>query len=137
MEGSKIKVKWPGIFFGILVFFTILVAINFLNSDFDAHLIQSVEKGVPAEDLIPEIDKETENLRLDAQKRLDSNVMNMKMWGNGNLVSEDDLTYYTQTYETEMKVISDYDKIRKKFAKREISKEEFLQEINNIKTSVG
>jgi hypothetical protein len=124
-----IKGKLPGIIGGLAVFLIILSMITYLNSDFDGELIQSSDNGIPAEKLIPKIDTETDKLKLNANRRFLSYVMDSKVWGNGSLVSKNDYEYYTEMYEKEMKVILEYENARKKFAKREITKEQFLQEI--------
>lgn len=128
-----IKEKWPGIIGGFLVFLIILYVIIYLNSDFDQQLIQEVDRGVPAEKLFPQIEKETANLRLRAKNRFESYVMDRKDWGSGNLASESDYNSYKLSYEKALEYISEYDKVRKQFVKREISKEQFLLEIEPLK----
>ncbi|MDP3066953.1 MAG: hypothetical protein Q8N08_09480 [Methanobacteriaceae archaeon] len=113
----------------ILVFVIISGIILFSNSDFDQQLIEQVENGVQAEKLIPQIDKETEKLNKDANKRYQDAVAN-KNFENGNIASKRDYQNYLDKYENELKMISKYAEARKKFAKKEITKEEFLQEIN-------
>jgi hypothetical protein len=88
---------------------------------------------VPAEELIVQIDEETLIMQRNAKKRLESVVMDKKYWGNGDLASPTDYQYFTTFYITEMNVISNYDGVRKKFARREITKEQFLQEIKVFK----
>jgi hypothetical protein len=115
----------------ILVFVIILAVVFYSHSDFDQQLIEQVDSGVPAGKLIPQINQETKKLTINAQKRYQSNVVN-KMNENdehGNLESKNDYKYYQDLYENEMKMISDYDAARKKFVRREITKEQFLQEI--------
>jgi len=128
-----IKGKWVGAIGGLVVFLIILSVIIYFNSDFDQQLIQDVESGIPAGKLIPKIDNETAKLKVDAKRRLESHVMDMKFWGNGDLASENDYKYYTFVYENEMDMISEYDKVRKRFVKKEISKEKFLQGIKSPK----
>jgi hypothetical protein len=113
---------------GSVTVFSIVLAFMFYNqSDFDQRLIDQVDKGMPAEKLIPQIDKETEKLIANAQRRY-SKVVD-KNFENGNLASKNDYESYTEVYEKEMMMISEYDTARKKFARREITKEQFLQEI--------
>lgn len=118
-----------GILGGLIVLVIILSFILYGNSDFDSQLIDQVDKGVPAEKLIPQIDKETQNMQTDAKRRFESVVMDRKYWGNGDLASPEDYQYYTTSYTIEMNAISNYDSARKKFARREITKEQFLEEI--------
>jgi hypothetical protein len=87
-----------------------------------------VESGVPADDLIPQIDKETEKMKLTAQKHLLNKIDN-------NFDKNNSMTYI-KIYDTEMEMISEYDNARKKFAKREITKEQFLKDIENPKSSM-
>jgi hypothetical protein len=111
----------------VSVFLIVLVFMFYSHSDFDQQLIDQVDKGVPAEKLLPQIDKETEKLIENAQRRY-SKVVN-KNFENGNIASKNDYESYTEVYEKEMRMISEYDVACKKFARREISKEQFLQEI--------
>jgi hypothetical protein len=113
---------------GILVFVIILTFIFYIYSDFDQQLIGQVEKGVPAEKLIPQIDNETDKLKKNANRHYQSAVINKNL-GKGDLANESDYEYYIKRYETELKVISEYDADRKEFAQREITKEQFLQKI--------
>jgi len=114
---------------GSLLVFGIILAIIFYNhSDFDQRLIVQVDNCVPSEKLIPQIDKETEKLIKNAQRRFQSNVVN-KNFGNGNRATKNGSEYYLERYENEMKMISEYDAARKKFARREITKEQFINEI--------
>lgn len=122
-----------GVIGGLIVFISILSFIIYNNSDFDDQLIKKVDNGIPAEKLIPQIDNETEKLKLKAKKRLESYVMDKKYWGTGELASPDDYQRYTLSYENDIKMISEYEKARKKFVKREITKKEFLEEIKTPK----
>ncbi len=122
-----------GILGGLIILVVTLSIILYSDSDFDAQLIDQVDKGVPAEELIVQIDEETLIMQRNAKKRLESVVMDKKYWGNGDLASPTDYQYFTTFYITEMNVISNYDGVRKKFARREITKEQFLQEIKVFK----
>jgi len=118
-----------GVLIGVvsgLAAFIIFLILMFVSSDFDQNLINQVENGVPADKLIPQINKETDSMRLDAQKRLQANVVNT------NLDKEDSESYML-SYKVEMKMISDYDIARKKYAKREINKLQFLNAIEEPK----
>ncbi len=55
--------------------------------------------------------------------------MDMSMWGNGDLATDEYYEYYTKNYEQEMHYYNDLEAIRIKFAERQISKEEFLNKI--------
>jgi hypothetical protein len=117
----------------ILIFLILLSFIFYSHSDFDQQLISQVDEGVPAEKLIPQIDKETTELKLKAKKRLESIVMDKKFWGNGTFTPQSDYVDYTENYQKEMELINKYDTTRKAYAKREISKEEFLENITIFK----
>lgn len=117
----------------ILIFLILLSFIFYSHSDFDQQLISQVDEGVPAEKLIPQIDKETTELKLKAKKRLESIVMDKKFWGNGTFTPQSDYLDYTENYQKEMELINNYDTTRKAYAKREISKEEFLENITIFK----
>jgi hypothetical protein len=116
-----------GVFSGLIVFIVALVFILLVNSDFDQQLINQVNSGIPSEELIPQIDKETQKMNKNAEKRLASKTVQK------NLVSQMDAQSYVQDYKDEMKIISQYENARKKFAKREITKEQFLNDIRNPK----
>jgi hypothetical protein len=115
----------------LTVFLIVLAFIFYSHADFDQQLIEQVDNGVPVEKLIPQIDKETEKLMNDTQKNYGYKILD-KDTDKGN-ISSSDYEYYTQTYQNEIKMIAEYDAARKKFARREITKEQFLQEIKNIK----
>jgi hypothetical protein len=117
-----------GIASAIVVFIIVLIIIFYVNSDFDQQLIYQVNKGVPADKLIPQIDKETEKLQINARRSYESNLINNNMGGNSN-----NYDYYTQMYENEMRIISEYNNTQEKFAERLITKEQFLQDIKNPK----
>lgn len=116
----------------ILVFLIILAVIIYSHSDFDQQLIEQVNNGVPADKLIPQIDIETERLKYNTLRSYQSNLAN-KDFGKGKILSKRDYELYTEKYESEMKMISEFDAARKKFVRREITKEQFLLEIKNIK----
>lgn len=123
-----------GIIGGLAVFIVLVSFIIISNySDFDVQLIEQVDDGVPANELMLQIEKETENLKYKVRKRFESNVMDKKYWGNGNLASTNDYQYYSQNYQNEIKMINEYDNVRKKFAKKEISKDEFIYQIENFR----
>lgn len=121
-----------GIIGGIIIFLAILSLFH-NNSDFDTQLIEQVNNGVPADELIKKIDKETDMMQIKARRRLESFMMDRKNWGNGSLALHDEYQIYISNYESEMKIISDYSSVRKKFAKREISRREFLDNIKILK----
>ena len=124
-----------GIIGGIIIFLIILMIIIYNHSDFDQQLVEQVDSGVPASVLIIQINNETEKMQINAKRRLENTVMDKKNWGNGSLLVKDDYQKtYESYYESEMNIISNYDTIRKKFARREINRREFLDDIKNIKS---
>ena len=120
-----------GIIGGIIIFAVLLAIVWYKNSDFDQQLIEDVNGGMTAEELTPMIVNETLKEDLIAKKRLDSHVMDSKDWENGNLASN--YNYNTEIYHKEMGFIIDYDKVRKEFVNKQISKEQFLDESDKIK----
>ncbi|MCE5214202.1 MAG: hypothetical protein LLF83_05720 [Methanobacterium sp.] len=122
-----------GIIGGLVIFLVILSFIIYNHSDFDTQLIEQVNNNVPADKLFIQIDEETEKMQINAKRRLDAIMMDKRNWGNGSFASKNDYQLYVSSYESEMKIISDYDSLRKKFAKREITKREFLDQIKIIK----
>ncbi len=118
---------------GVAVFLVIISFLGYFNSDFDKKLIDGLNDGVPKEELMSQIENQTQNMELMAKKRLDTHLMDSKDWEKGDLVSEDDYVYYIQIYQKEMGFISDYDRVRKEFVSGNISKDEFLDESNTIK----
>lgn len=128
-----IKKNWPGIIGGLVIFLIILFYIIYINSNFDQQLINDVEKGVPSDKLMSKIEKETTKDELKVKKHINSHIMNVNMWGNGNMASKKDYYYYEILYYNQINEILELGKIRKKFAKREISKEQFIIEIEEYK----
>jgi len=115
-----------GISGGLIVFIISLVLIIYVNSDFDQQLINQVDSGVPASKLIPQIDQDTEKMKLNAQRRLESQTVSKN-------INKSDSAPFVQSYNDEMRMIGQYDDARKKFANREINKEQFLSEIQQPK----
>ena len=122
-----------GVIGGAAVFIIILTVIMYSHSSFDQKLIDQVEDGVPAEELILQIDAETNKLKKIAKARLESVVMDRRFWGDGELATPAEYESYIVGYEFEMKIINQYDLARKKYANREITKREFLSEIKGPK----
>jgi hypothetical protein len=65
---------------------------------------------------------------MNALKSYESNVINNNLGGNAS-----NYDYYTQVYQNENKTISEYENTQKEFANREISKEQFEQDIKSPK----
>ncbi len=116
---------------GLTVFFIVLGFILYAPTDFDQYLIEQVEKGVPTEKLLPQIDKETEKLKTNLERDFASKVANKDITKTN--MSRSDYERYMETYENGLKMISEYDVACKKYANREIPKEQFLHEINKSK----
>lgn len=116
---------------GLVVFIAISSYILLNHADFDEQLIEQVENGVPSQDLINEIDEEAYNMQVAAKKRLDSKILDRKYWGNGELDSPLDYSFYVDSYESELKLIKEYKEYRVKYANREITREEFLSLTQN------
>ena len=118
-----------GLIGGSALFIILLLIIISNHSSFDQKLIDQVDVGVPAQKLIPQIDEETENMKELAKVRVMAVVMDKKFWGNGDLDSPKEYEPYTTGYEFELRIINDYDTARKKYANREITRREFLNQI--------
>lgn len=114
-----------GIVGGICVFLVSFLIIMNFNSDFDEQLIIQVDNGVTANKLTPQIYKQDKDMKLNAQKRLESNVLNKP--------STEDYNKYDEEYNSEIKMISNYTQARIKFANGETTKDEFLDEIKTPK----
>jgi hypothetical protein len=122
-----------GIIGGAAVFIILLSLILYGNTDFDVQLVDDVNNNVPVEKLIPKIDNETQILLVKVKRRYESSVNDRKFWGNGDLISSETLQYYTENYETDLKMINALENVRKNFARREISKKEFYEIIKQYK----
>lgn len=114
-----------GVIGGICVFLLSLLIIMNFSSDFDEKLISQVNNGVPASKLTPQIYEQDKNMKSNAQKRLESNVLNKP--------STEDYNKYDEEYNSEIKMISNYTQARIKFVNRETTKDEFLNEIKTPK----
>jgi hypothetical protein len=121
-----------GVAGGLTVFIIVLIIIMYVNSDFDQHLINQVDSGVPADKLIPQIDAEAEHLQMNAQKNYESNLINNNLGGNAS-----NYDYYTQIHQNELKIISEYENDQKEFAERQITKEQFLHDIQSPKQYIN
>jgi len=116
---------------GLAIFIVLILVIISSHSDFNQNLISSVAAGTPAEQLIPQIEKQHEIECEDAKNSLNSRMMSMDQWGNGDLASDSYSDFYTQNYQQEINYYNDLENLRIKFAKRQISKYEFLNEIES------
>jgi|GEM_PF-1312311 len=124
--------RFSGLISGFIIFSILLIVLWNSTSSFDEVLIQRVDRGVPAEDLTLDIEEERENERYYAKKRLETKVMDVEMWGHGDLASEYDLKYYMDVYNGETQIIDDHARVRREFVRGEISKEEFLEEVDDL-----
>jgi hypothetical protein len=115
-----------GISGGLIVFIIALILIIYNSSDFDQQLINQVDSGVPADKLIPQIDQDTDKMKLNAQRRLESQTVDKN-------INKNDSAPFVQGYNYEMRMIAQYDDARKKFANGDINKEQFLSEIQEPK----
>jgi hypothetical protein len=115
-----------GISGGLIVFIIALILIIYNSSDFDQQLINQVDSGIPADKLIPQIDQDTDKMKLNAQRRLESQTVDKN-------INKNDSAPFVQGYNDEMRMIAQYDDARKKFANGDINKEQFLSEIQEPK----
>lgn len=125
--------KLAGVFGGLIFFLVILFLMLYPNSDFDNKLVTMVDSGVSADKLIPMIEKKSINENLKAKKHLEGHIMDKKHWYGYNISPESDLNYEITLYKEQIEAISKLKELRKKYAKREISKEEFQEKIRIYK----
>ena len=118
-----------GSFSGLAIFIVIVLLIIYSHSDFNQQLVSSVESGTPIDQLVPQIYQEHYKECLNAKSRLESQTMDMSLWGNGELAPDSYYAYYTKNYEEEVDYYNKLEDLRIKFAKRQISKEEFLNKV--------
>jgi hypothetical protein len=114
---------------GFAIFMVFILIIFYSHSDFNQNLINSVADGTPAEKIIPEIQQQNKRECMEAKNNFNARMMSMDQWGNGDLASNSYSDFYTKNYEQEIKYYNDLENLRIKFATKEISKEEFLNEI--------
>ena len=114
---------------GLAIFIIMIMVIFYSHSDFNQNLINSVDSGTPSDQLLPEIYQEHYKECMNAKSYLYSHTMDMNMWGNGDLASDSFYNYYTKNYEQEVDYYNKLEDIRIKYVERQISKEEFLNEI--------
>jgi F0F1-type ATP synthase alpha subunit len=122
-----------GIIVSVFIFIFSLFFIIYINSDFDEQLTDQVDNGISADTLILQIDNETQKMTTEVDRRYEIVVMDRKYWGNGDLASSEDFQYYTENHENDLKMISRLAEIRKKYARREIDEEVFLNSIEQYK----
>jgi hypothetical protein len=130
-----IKENLPGILSGLIVFIVLLFVFiipNSQNDDFNEQLIQKVSNGEPAELLIPQIENQSIYEQKNLTYTVNQRVFNINMWGNGTLASQTDYMYETRHYQKINLRNLNYKEVRIQYAKKEISKDEFLQKINEL-----
>ena len=131
------KGKLVGIIGGICFFLIILLVVFYLNSDFDQQLIDSVNAGTPADKLIPQIENETAKEKLNARKHLDSSMNDMKYWKKSDINPEDDSKLDMNFYEVQMEAITNCSELSKQFVRKQISKEQFLSQLQEYKLIIN
>lgn len=125
-----------GIIGGLSVFIIICSFILLQQPDFDQQLIVQVNRGVPVEKLILQIDEDAFYMQVSAKKRLDSRIMDSRYWGNGDLEDPHNFRAYVDQYEADIGAIRGYKNIRVMFVKREITEGEFLQQASSYKSYI-
>jgi hypothetical protein len=116
---------------GLAIFIVLILIIFFNHSDFNQNLISSVAYGTPADQLIPQIEQQHSIECTQAKNNLAARMMSMDQWGNGDLTADSYSDFYTQNYKQEIKYYNDLELLRIKFVKRQISKEEFLNDLES------
>jgi len=130
-----IKRNLPGILSGLIIFIILLfvfVIPNFQNNDFNEQLIQKVSNGVLADELIPQIVNQSIYDEQNITYTMNQRIFNINKWGNGTVASQTDYIYETRHYNKINLRNQNYKLVRIEYAKHEISKEEFLQKINDL-----
>jgi hypothetical protein len=130
-----IKRSLPGILSGLIIFIILLfvfIVPNFQNNDFNEQLIQKVSNGESADILIPQIENQSIYEKQNLTYTVNQRICNINKWGNGTLASQTDYMYETRHYKKINLRNQNYKILRIEYAKREISKEEFLQEITDL-----
>ena len=130
-----IKRNLPGILSGLIIFIILLflfVIPNYQDNDFNGQLIQKVSNGESADELIPQIENQSIYEKQHLIYSVNQRIFNINKWGNGTLASQTDYMYETHHYIKINLRNQNYKVIRIEYAKREISKEEFLKEIKDL-----
>lgn len=118
---------------GVTLFLVILIIFFYFNTDFDSNLIEKLESGVPAENLIPQIEEQSKKQEATVKSHLEAHVMDMKYWSGVNSDPQNDLEYHMNLYHKQIEVITDYKNHRIQFVKGEIGKKEFLDKSRYLK----
>lgn len=126
------KERILGISVGMLSFLFLFIFLNF-NVDFDHELVNKLEYGTPEELLLLEIEKQTEKEQLVAKKHLKCHIMDIKNWDKCDSDFQNDLKYDILVYKTDISRIKQKEEIRKRFVRRQITKEQFLVYILTFK----
>jgi len=127
------KERLLGFSVGMLSFLFLFIFLNF-NVDFDHELVSKLEDGTPKELLLPEIEKQSEKEQLAVKKHFKCHIMDITNWDKYNCDFQNDLKYDILVYKTDMSRIKQKEEIRKKFVKKQITKEQFLDYILRFKT---
>ncbi len=106
----------------------------FINPDFDEQLIKEVDSGVPANKMIKQIENESQNQKALALNDLKYHINDMQYWSKPNLASENDFRHYIEAYDTQMRTIEEYEKLRKQYINNEVSKDCFHNKAEILKT---
>lgn len=127
------RTKLFGIIGGICVFVVILLIIFQQNSDFDQHLIESINAGTPTNQLLTQIDNEREKEIIAANNRLNAKLNDMSNWNKTDIDpvhdSELDIDFYNQ----QLEAINNYYELRKQFVLKEITAQEFVSQSKDYK----
>jgi hypothetical protein len=126
------KGHWLGIIGGIS-FFLVLYFFLFINPDFDQQLINQVEAGTSSQKLIQEIEKERSLEQDKAAKDLKSHFMYFNYWEGPKSVTNDDLAKHKEIYNSRLNAVSQLYELRMKYIRKEITKDEFSEKINDLK----
>lgn len=127
------KGRIMGISVGILSFIILFLILN-INLDFDHKLVNQLEEGTSKEFLLLEIENQTKKEQLAVKKHLKCHIMDINNWDKCNCDFQNDLKYDILVYKTDMSRIKQKEMIRKKFVKKQITKEQFLDYILRFKT---
>jgi hypothetical protein len=83
-----------GSFSGLAIFIIIILLIFYNHQDFNQELVSSVDSGTPIDQLLPQIYQEHYKECLNAKSQLESQTMDMNLWGNGDLAPDSYYEYF-------------------------------------------
>ncbi len=109
-----------------------LVIFIYPPTDFDQHLIISVDNEVPASLLIPQIEEESAKEKSKTRNNFLSKLMDQKFWFQIDRFNESSIQFSKGVYIRHMKFVSEQEELRKEFVSKKITEEEFKLETKRL-----